>query len=179
MQLYNKAKGFSKVKKMVIIALLISMALVLSYFERFIPLPFTFPGVKLGLANAITLTALYLFGFKETLTLVVLRVTMNAIFVGSVMSFWYSLSGGILSFLIMYLLMRVMGQMISTVGISVAGAFFHNIGQLIVVAFVTKNVAVALSFLPILSVTGAISGLLIGLVVKMLMPYLYKNVFRI
>lgn len=178
MPLYNKARGLSRIKKMVFIGLLISMALVLSYFERFIPLPIAFPGIKLGLANAITLTALYLFGFRDTLTLVLIRVIMNAIFVGNMMSLWYSLSGGLLSFLVMYLLIRLMGQKISTVGVSVAGAFFHNVGQLMVVAFVTKSTAVAITYLPVLSVAGVISGLLIGITVKMLMPYLLKSIIK-
>ncbi|MBC7960608.1 MAG: Gx transporter family protein [Vallitaleaceae bacterium] len=174
MQSYNK---MSKVKKMVLLALLISMALVLSYFERFIPLPIAFPGVKLGLANAITLTALYFFNFRDTFTLVFLRVILNAIFVANMMSFWYSLSGGLLSLLIMFVLIKILGDRISVIGVSVAGAFFHNVGQLLVVAFVTKSVAIALTYLPILSIAGVISGIMIGVLVKLLMPYLRKNVF--
>ncbi len=177
MPLYNKFANVSKTKKTVFIALLISMALVLSYFERFIPLP-TYPGVKLGLANAITLTALYFLNFRETLSLVIIRIVMNAMFVGNFISFWYSLSGGLLSFFIMFLCVTIMGKQISTVGISVAGAFAHNIGQLFVVAFITKSIGVALTFLPMLSISALITGLIIGFTVKMLIPYIVRNVFR-
>lgn len=178
MQLYNNLENVSKTKKMVFIALLISMALVLSYIERFIPLPITFPGVKLGLANAITLTALYFLNFKETLSLVVLRILMNAIFVGNFMSFWYSFSGGLLSFFVMYLCIRLFGKKISTAGISVAGAFAHIIGQLIVVAIVTNSTAVAITYLPVLSISALISGLIIGFTVKILLVYLSRNLNR-
>lgn len=175
MQSYNNMKNISKTKKIVFIALLISMALVLSYFERFIPLPMVFPGVKLGLANAITLTALYFFNFRETLALVVIRIFMNAMFVGNFMSFWYSFSGGILSFLIMFLCIKLFGNKISTAGISVAGAFAHIVGQLIVVGIITNSSSVAISFLPILSISAIITGLIIGFTVKLLLVYLYKN----
>lgn len=177
MQLYNNLSNISKIKKLVFLALLISMALVLSYFEKSITLPFVFPGVKLGLANAITLTALYFFGFRDTFLLVVIRVIMNAIFIGNMMSFWYSLTGGLLSFVVMYILIHLLGQYISSVGISVAGAFFHNVGQLIVVAFVTRSVTIAISYLPILSIAGVLSGLLIGVFVKLFTPYLRRHVF--
>ncbi|PKM95099.1 MAG: heptaprenyl diphosphate synthase [Firmicutes bacterium HGW-Firmicutes-1] len=177
MPLYNKFQNISKTKKTVFIALLISMALVLSYFERFIPL-LAYPGVKLGLANAITLTALYFLNFRETLTLVVIRIVMNALFVGNFISFWYSLSGGLLSFLVMFLCISLIGKHLSTVGISVAGAFAHNIGQLLVVAFITKSIGVALSFLPMLSISALFTGLTIGLTVKFLLPYIEKNAFR-
>ena len=178
MQLYNRVDRLSNTKKIVFIGLLISMSLVLSYFERFIPLPFAFPGVKLGLANAVTLTALYLLNFRGTFTLVLVRILMNAMFIGNFMSFWYSLSGGLLSFLIMYLCVRFFGKNLSTVGISVAGAFFHNIGQLLVVAIVTGSFAVAFSYLPILTVSALITGLLIGITVKLLLVYLNRHAFR-
>lgn len=177
MPLYNKLQTASKTKKMVFIALLISMALVLSYFERFIPVP-AYPGVKLGLANAITLTALYFLNFRETLSLVIIRIVMNAMFVGNFISFWYSLSGGLLSFLVMYLCVKLLGTKVGTVGISVAGAFAHNVGQLLIVAIITKSVTVALSFFPILAVSSLVTGLIIGFTVTMLMPYVEKNVFR-
>lgn len=175
MQLFSNLQKGSKTKKMVFIALLISMALVLSYFERFIPLPMAIPGVKLGLANAITLTALYFLSFKETFFLVAIRVFMNAIFVGNLMSFWYSLSGGLLSFFVMYLLIRLFRNKISTPGVSVAGAFAHIVGQLIIVAIITNSKAVAIAYLPILSISAIITGLIIGVTVKILLTYLNKS----
>jgi heptaprenyl diphosphate synthase len=175
MSLYNKLQYASKTKKMVFIALLISMALVLSYFERFIPVP-VYPGVKLGLANAITLTALYYLNFKETFSLVIIRIIMNAIFVGNFISFWYSLSGGLLSFFIMFICIKLFGSKVSTVGISVAGAFAHNIGQLLIVAIITNSITVSIGFFPVLAISSLITGLIIGFTVSMLMPYIEKNI---
>lgn len=172
MQFQNKINNMTKVQKMVFIGMLVSMALVLSYFERFIPFNFTFPGVKLGLANIITLTSLYFLSFPEAFSLVVMRVVMSAVFAGSMMSLWYSLFGGLLSLFVMYILIRLLKDKVSTTGVSVAGALFHNIGQLIVVAIITENVKVALSYFPILAISGIITGLLIGFSVKYLLVYL-------
>ncbi len=174
---YNRLHGASKTKKMVFISLLIALALVLSFFERFIPVP-ALPGVKLGLANAITLAALYFLSFKETFALVMLRIVMNAMFIGNFISFWYSLSGGLLSFLVMYVFVRFLKNSFSMVGISVVGAFAHNIGQLIVVAIITESIGVALSFFPVLAVSSLITGLIIGFTVAFLLPYINKNVIR-
>lgn len=174
MSLQNNIRKMSNTKKMVFLALLLSMALVLSYFERFIQIPIAFPGVKLGLANIITLLALYLFGFRESLALVIMRVMMNAIFAGNIMSFWYSLSGGILSLVVMYLCIRFFEKRISTVGISVIGALGHNVGQLIVVAIVTSSIQVAVTYFPILAVSAVITGVFIGFTVKFLYEHILK-----
>ena len=176
MQSHNRFTNMRKTQKIVFISMLISMALVLSYFERFIPLNFTFPGVKLGLANIITLTALYYLTFYEVLTIVIMRVLMTAIFVGSFISFWYSLFGGILSFISMYVLLRFFKDKISTTGLSVVGAVFHNIGQLIVVAIITESIKIAISYFPVLAFSGIITGMVIGYSVKHLLRYLNKVV---
>jgi heptaprenyl diphosphate synthase len=168
----------SKSQKLVFIGMLVSMALVLSYVERNIPFNFTFPGVKLGLANIITLTSLYFLAFTEALFLVFIRVVMSAIFTGSIMSLWYSLSGGLLSLFVMYILIKIFKNKVSTTGVSVAGALFHNIGQLIVVFIVTENITVVFSFFPILAVSAVITGLLIGFVVKYLIVYLNNAIIR-
>ena len=95
----------SRTQKLVFLSLLTSMAIVLSYFERFFPLPWNVPGMKLGLANVITVSALYFFRKKEVLALVLIRVFLTALLVGSLMSMMYSLAGGLLSFLGMAILL--------------------------------------------------------------------------
>lgn len=168
----NGKPQFSKVKKMIFMAMLLAMALVLGYMERFIPVPFAFPGVKLGLANIITLMALYIFGFWDTMVLVWMRVVMNAVFVGSMMSLWYSLAGGLLSLLVMALAIKLLSRIISTVGISILGAIAHNIGQLSVVAVITGSVRVAISYFPVLAVSAVVTGILIGVTVTLLKSHL-------
>lgn len=172
MKYQNKSINLNSVHKMVFVSILLAFALVLSYIENsFFVLPI--PGVKLGLANLIILASLYFLNFKEVMLLVILRVTINSFF-GSFFTFWYSLSGGILSFLVMFLLIRVCKNKISTIGVSVVGAVVHNIGQLIVVMIVTENINVAATYFPILAISGIVTGVLIGLTVNYLLPYIKK-----
>lgn len=170
---HNKITSLTKVQKMVFISMLIAFALVLSYFETFLPV-LPYPGVKLGLANIITLTSLYFLGFSDALLLVITRVTLNSFFTGSFITIWYSLSGGILSFLVMYLLIHMVKDKMSITGISILGAVSHNIGQLIVVVITTENINVAAAYFPILAVSGIITGILIGLTVNYILPYINK-----
>ncbi|MCT4605122.1 MAG: Gx transporter family protein [Marinisporobacter sp.] len=163
----------SKTQKMIFISLLVSQAIVLSFIEKMIPLNFSIPGAKLGLANIITLTSLYLFSFKETFAIILLRTIMAAFIGGSVSGFLYSISGAILSFLIMYLLMRMSLEKISTIGISVVGAVFHNLGQLLMAAFIIQNLRLVI-YLPMLMLTGVVTGMVVGITVKFLLGFLRK-----
>lgn len=174
MRYQNKITSLSKVQKMVFISMLIAFALVLSYFERSIGAISPIPGIKLGLANIITLTSLYFLLFREAMLLVILRVTLNCFFTGSFLTFWYSISGGLLSFFVMFLLIMMSKEKISTTGVSVAGAVSHNIGQLIVVAIMTENVSVAVAYFPVLAISGVVTGVLIGATVNYLLVYLKK-----
>ncbi|QUI21719.1 Gx transporter family protein [Vallitalea pronyensis] len=172
----NRIKQLSKVQKMVFIAMLIAFALVLSYVERSFGVILPIPGVKLGLANIVTLASLYLLTFHEALLLVMLRVILNCFFVGF-QTFWFSLSGGLLSLVVMYCLLRIGKEKVSTIGVSVVGAVNHNIGQLIVIAIITNSVDVAASYFPVLAVSGIITGVLVGITVGYLLPYL-NRLFR-
>ncbi|MCT4592966.1 MAG: Gx transporter family protein [Anaeromicrobium sp.] len=163
----------SKTQKIIFISLLVSQAVVLSFIEKMIPLNFSIPGAKLGLANIITLTSLYLFSFKETFSIILLRTIMVAFIGGSISGFLYSISGALLSFLVMYLLMRVSLEKISTIGVSVTGAIFHNLGQLLMAAFIIQNLRIII-YLPLLMVTGVITGVVVGITVKYLLGFLLK-----
>jgi len=175
MQFQNN--GNRKIKKTIFMAILLSLALVIGYVEQFIPVPVAVPGVKLGLANIITLTALYFLNFKECLMLVILRVVLTGFFAGNIISMWYSLSGGMLSFLVMFLLIRLFKDKLSTVFISITGAFFHNIGQLVVVEIITKSFLVSLGYFPILAVSAVVGGLLTGLCAGKIINVLNHNAF--
>ena len=161
----------TKVQKMTFISLLVAQALVLSFIERMIPLNFSIPGAKLGLANIITLTSLYLFSFKETFAIILLRTIMVAFMTGSVSGFLYSVSGAILSFLVMYLLLVIGRNKASTVGVSILGAVFHNLGQLLMAALIIQNLNIVV-YLPMLMITGVITGIFVGLTAKILMKFL-------
>mgnify|MGYP000890030718 FL=1 len=148
-------------KKLVVLALFVSQALVLSIIESFIPIPVGIPGIKLGLANIITMILIMHFGLKETLAVVVVRCLLSSIFGGGLVIFLFSVAGGILSALVMYFLNKRMSRFLSVVGISISGAVAHNIGQVLVAVVILQTSAV-LSYLPVLMVSGIIMGCFVG-----------------
>jgi len=143
-------------------ALMVAQALVLSIVESWIPVPVNIPGVKLGLANIVTLTVIIFFSFKEALTVVFIRVLLSSMFGGGPVIFLFSIAGGVLSTVVMAILYKKASKVLSIVGISIAGAIFHNIGQLIMACIVMKELSV-LAYLPVLLISGIIMGCFVGI----------------
>ena len=100
--------GKNKVKQMTLCAILISMALVLSYIEHFIPLQMVIPlpGIKLGLANIVTLMALFFLGEKSAFTILILRCILGSIFGGGISGLVFSMTGGLLAMTMMCIFKR-------------------------------------------------------------------------
>jgi heptaprenyl diphosphate synthase len=157
------------IRKISLIAVLISQAIILGFIERFIPVNFIVPGAKLGLANIVTLVSIYMLTFKETSLVLGGRIVLIAFMFGSVSSMLYSFSGGFLALMAMYLAKR--SDSISIIGISIIGAVFHNIGQLLMAALVIENVNI-FYYLPLLLLFAVPTGLLIGTTTKLLLKYL-------
>ena len=158
--------------KTVYLALLIAQSLALFLFEGMIPLPFLAPGAKLGLANLITLIALYtLPRWQDALLVVLIRILLATMFGGGPTILMYSLSGGLLSFAVMMMLRHT--RRFSILGVSAAGGFAHNLGQLLVASLVIGNPGLLL-YLPLLGPCGLLTGLLLGvcagLVLKKISP---------
>lgn len=164
----------TRTKKLVFIALLVAQALVLHVIEGMIPINFGIPGAKLGLANIITLTALYFFSFKEVLAIVVLKTIMIMLVGGSVSGFLYSLSGGLLSLAAMYIMYRFGRPRVSIIGISVMGAVFHNLGQLLMAALIIQNIKIVF-YLPLLIVSAVGTGIFVGLASKYMIVGMEKT----
>lgn len=166
-------------RRMVYIGLLVAQALVLHIFERMIPMPFITPGAKLGLANLITVIALYTLDSKRDAFLVIfLRLTLGTMFGGNLSSFMYSAVGGVLSFSSMVFVKEIFKEKVSIIGVSSAGAIFHNVGQLIVASLIVKNIGITL-YLPILSVIGIGTGIFIGITANYVVNHLSKlSIFR-
>ncbi len=164
-------------KKLVILSMLVSQALVLHLIERLIPVPVNIYGVKLGLANIISLFTIIIFGWKEAVLVVFLRTLLASLFGGGISTLLYSLSGGLLSAIIMALMYNGFGAIFSIPIISVIGAIFHNIGQLTAASLVVSNIMI-FSYLPILTVSAVITGLFIGYVVNFTIKPL-KGVLKI
>lgn len=166
-----------KTRRLVFISVLVAQAMILSFIERMIPVPFIAPGAKLGLANIITVTAVYMLTFKEAAAVVLLRIILTATTFGSLSSFLYSLSGGVLSLLVMASIVKVFRNEVSLVGVSIIGAIAHNIGQLIVAAFVINSFLI-ITYLPILLIVAIPTGIFVGFVARFLIDYLERINFR-
>ncbi len=149
-------------KRIVRLGLLISLAMALSYFERFIPLPYGIPGMKLGLANIVIVTCLIHIEKKDVLIVVVCRVFLTAFVVGNMMSFFYSLTGGLLSYFGMVFVHHYFKEQVSVLGISILGSVLHNVGQLLVLAVVTGRRTIALYYSPMLMSVGVLTGVFVG-----------------
>lgn len=163
----------NKTQKTVFISLLVAQALILGLIEKMIPVPFISPGAKLGLSNIIIVAALYSFSFTEVLTIVVLKSVLLAIFGGTLPSFFYSLSGGILSFVAMFILLSLFKDKVGTIGISVTGAVFHNMGQIIVASLFVQNIRMV-AYLPVLLIAGIGTGVFVGLTAQLLLTHMKK-----
>lgn len=138
-----------------------ALALIFSYVESLIPINFGIPGVKLGLANLITLIALYKMSVKEAFLISIARVVLSGFIFGNLFAILYSLAGGLLSLTIMTWFKR--SNKFSIYGISMAGGVFHNVGQLMMAILVVESVTIA-GYLPVLLVSGLLTGLVIGVV---------------
>ena len=150
-----------KTQRLTLCAVLVSLALALSWLERFIPLQMVIPlpGIKLGLANIVTLTALYLLDLRSAYAILAVRCLMGAIFSGSVTAFLFSVTGGTLAMLTMFLAMRV--PVLSIYGVSILGAAAHNIGQIIAAMAVMRSVYIG-AYLPYLLLVAIFTGLATG-----------------
>jgi len=168
----------SKTQKIIFLSLLAATAIVLSYMERMIPLPFFLPGMKLGLANIITLSALYYYKFKDVLVVVVVRVFVTFLIVGQTMSLIYSLSGGVLSLLGMYLLVKYTSKWVTPIGVSIFGAFLHNVAQLIVLALVMNSISISINYGPYILLTSIGTGIFVGLTSKIFIDRIFSEVMR-
>ena len=140
--------------------LLIALAMVLSFVETLIPIPIPVPGVKLGLANLVTVVGLYLIGIPGTIAVTLIRIVLVGLSFGNPYSMIYGLSGSFLSLFVMAILKKT-GKL-SQIGISVLGGIAHNIGQ-ITAAMVLLQTAALGWYLLLLWFTGLLSGAVIGL----------------
>ena len=152
-------------RKLVTIALFITTALMLSYIESLFPFFFGVPGMKLGLANLAVVMALYFSGWTEAVLVNVLRIVLSGVLFGNLFSLLFSLGGALISFVCM-VFVRKMG--LSLYGVSMAGAVFHNVGQLLIAVLLVQTVEVGY-YAPFLLAAGLVTGFLIGALGKELL----------
>lgn len=151
-----------KTRKITQLTMLLAMSILINIIE---PAYFIsgIPGVKFGVANSIGLIALYIFGQKEMWNVNLLRVVLASILRGIIfgIGFWMSLAGIILSTLFTSIAYKL--NKFSPIGISVGSAYFHTIGQIAALIFLTKNIMM-IYWLPVPLFVSIIAGYLTGLI---------------
>ena len=140
---------------------LVALAMILSYIEVLIPLPVGIPGVKPGLANLVVFFALYSMSAGEAFLISMVRIVLVSITFGNGSAFLYSMAGGILSFLVMWICQKK--DFLTPTGVSIAGGIAHNVGQLLMASVILENGAV-FTYLPVLLTAGCITGGIIGII---------------
>lgn len=166
-------KSISGTRKMIFLSILIANSLVLHIVEGLIPVPFIVPGAKLGLANVITVISLYLFGFYNTFVVIGVRILLSAFFAASPSSFFYSIGGGFLSLVAMFVVKTLGRENVSEIGVSIIGAVFHNIGQMAVAALILHNINIMI-YVPVLMIVGIGTGIFVGLSARFVMNHWRK-----
>lgn len=161
-------------QKTAYLGLLLAFALILSYVEMLIPFSYGIPGIKLGLANLAVLLTLYLFGYREAFCLTIVKAVLCGFLFGNMTMILYSLSGATFSFLVMAVMAG--SKRFHLLTVSATGGVMHNAGQLLVAYFMVKTYGI-LYYVPVLILSGFITGVLIGITTTLLMPYI-KNVIE-
>jgi heptaprenyl diphosphate synthase len=166
----------ARTRKISFFALSIALAMIFSYVEALIPFPFFAPGMKLGLANIVTMVVLYKMKAFDAAVISMARILLSSLLFGNVFSLAYSLSGGVFSLAAMILLKKT--NRFSITGVSIAGGVCHNIAQVAVAALLLET-GELVYYLPVLlvagTVTGCLTGVLGGLILKKLTRFDYFN----
>ena len=150
----------ARVRRLATNGILVALAVVLSIVERWIPLSLLVPvpGIKLGLANIVTLFALYRLSFFDAAAILVARCLLSALVLGPA-SLLFSLTGGVLALVVMALLRFGNGRVFSVYGVSMGGAVAHNIGQIAAACLVMQDLSLVRSYLPMLLLVGLLTGI--------------------
>lgn len=155
------------------LALLLALSLSISLIESTVPMPVPIPGARLGFSNIIILLSICLYDFKKALRVSVLKSFLLVLITGSVMSFFYSFVGAIFSTTAMYFSLKKVNDDFSLIGVSEIGAFFHNLGQILVAIFFMQNIKMFYYF-PVIVFIGIFTGFFVGLSSNFMVEHLKK-----
>lgn len=148
-----------KTKNIALLGLMLALSLVLSYIENLIPIYTAVPGVKLGIANIVTMYVLYTCHIRDACIIMFLRVLISGVLFSGLNSIIFGLIGGIMCIFAMAFAKKLL--CFSVMGVSMIGAVFHNLGQIAAAFIIMSNIRIMYYF-PALLVSGVISGLVIG-----------------
>lgn len=149
-----------KAKRLTELALLTAVALIIFVIELQIPNPFPIAGVKLGLANVITVYAIYHYRAREVMAIAFVRIFLAAVFSGNMMALAYSFAGSVFCLTGMLLFKRMIDEKHIWIS-SVFGAILHNVGQITAALVITGTPGVV-AYLPFLLVSGCLAGAFTG-----------------
>ena len=158
-----------KVTGLALSSMLLAVMLVLGFVESLIPIG-SLPGMKLGLSNSVLLLSLYWLGIPISIVLMIAKVFLSGFLFGNLMAIQYSLAGGVLSLIMMILLIYAV-RGISPVGVGIAGAVMHNVGQVLLAMLVLQTNQL-IYYMAILVLLGIVTGAVTGTVAKLLMKHL-------
>jgi len=162
----------NQTKKVTFLGVMTTLAMILSYLELLLPPIWSaVPGIKVGLPNIIIIFLLYKLSFKDAVAVSFIRVCLTALLFGNVMSLVYSISGAVLSLAVMFILKKT--DRFSMVGVSVAGGVCHNLGQIIAAIIVMQTKEIGY-YMIVLSITGIIAGIFVGLAGALCLKYSKK-----
>lgn len=168
-----------KTRRIVLLGLLTAIALTIFMLEAQLPAPIPVPGVKLGLANIVTVFTVFLLGPREGVLVLAARIFLGAVFAGNFSTILYSAAGGALAIAVTIGLKRVLkGNQLWVAGC--AGAVAHSIGQMAVAVWVSGTLGL-LAYLPILIAVSIVTGLFTGLCAQFLLNRgkdFWKTIFR-
>ncbi len=157
-------------RKIAYISLLSALSIIFGYIESLFPAFIAIPGIKLGISNIVILFALFFLDKPSVFLIVLVKVTVTALLFSGMNMFFYSISGGIFSFIAMSIFKR---YNFSIYGISMAGGVFHNLGQIITASIMLDTYSV-IYYLPILLISGLLVGYIIGAVCNIIVSR-FKN----
>ena len=165
----------NRTKRIAMLGLCTALAMVLAYAELLLqPLFPTIPGIKMGLPNVVIVFLLYRIGNLPAIGVSLVRIFLVSMLFGNSMAFLYSIAGGVISLSVMIILRRF--DFMSTVGVSVAGGVTHNIGQILMAMLLLQTAELGY-YLVVLTVTGTIAGILVGLCGSLLIKKIPQKLF--
>ena len=150
----------TNIKRLCTLSLMIALAFAFSYLESLIPFNFGIPGIKLGIANLVAIVALYTMNAKDALFISIIRILLSGLAFSGPFAMIYSLIGGLLSFLVMF--------------VSALGGTVHNFGQILVAAVVMRTYRIIYYF-PILMIVGLVTGILNGIIADIIIKRIAKT----
>ncbi len=161
-----------KTKRITTLAIFLTVSIILSIIESMLPV-IPIPGVKLGLANIVTLVVLYRYSGKDALILVMMRIVLVGLLRGNIFSvtFYLSLSGGTIAYLMMYIFKHL--NIFSVIGISITGSLGHSIGQIFAAIFFIEQAKI-IYYLPYILILSIFTGIFTGILSKRVLDILKK-----